>query len=224
MSSPYRTRMNLTYSPTLQNSEKDLIISQLKAQIFELEQNEKNFNSLTHKFRNIQGEFTQLSEEKLRMEFDHRQKTDGVEKINHTIQLDNDSLRHELTEKVNINKKLYSDNENFYNFIEKMKHDKTKMSNDLQGLHQQINLTRTDLMKQENDLKNSNFKIQNTLTELNTYKLENDKLIRLLHEEKSVSSQLISEKEVTNKKLDQLKTENHVLNSNVQHKEEAVRI
>ena len=56
MSSPYRSRMNLTYSPRLESSEKDLIISQLKAQIFELEQNEKNFNSLNHKFRCIQNE------------------------------------------------------------------------------------------------------------------------------------------------------------------------
>lgn len=36
--------------------EKDLMITQLKAQIFELEQNEKNFNILTQKFRNLQNE------------------------------------------------------------------------------------------------------------------------------------------------------------------------
>ena len=38
-------------------SERDILISQLKAQIFELEQNEKNFNALNHKFRNQQNEY-----------------------------------------------------------------------------------------------------------------------------------------------------------------------
>ena len=37
-------------------SDKDLLISQLKAQVFELEQNEKNFNVLNNKFRKIQTE------------------------------------------------------------------------------------------------------------------------------------------------------------------------
>ena len=39
-----------------ESSEKDILISQLKSQIFELEQNEKNFNALNHKFKNIQNE------------------------------------------------------------------------------------------------------------------------------------------------------------------------
>jgi hypothetical protein len=40
----------------LESSEKDFIISQLKAQIFEYEQNDKNFNQLQSKHRNLQNE------------------------------------------------------------------------------------------------------------------------------------------------------------------------
>lgn len=39
------------------DSDKDLVISQLKAQIFEFEQNEKNYNNLVSKFRNLQNEY-----------------------------------------------------------------------------------------------------------------------------------------------------------------------
>lgn len=45
-----------SYERVIEGSDKDLIISQLKAQIFELEQNQNNFNSLNLKFRNLQGE------------------------------------------------------------------------------------------------------------------------------------------------------------------------
>jgi len=38
------------------SSDKDILISQLKAQVFELEQNEKNYNSLNQKYRLIQNE------------------------------------------------------------------------------------------------------------------------------------------------------------------------
>ncbi len=40
----------------IDSSDKDILISQLKAQVFELEQNEKNFNALNQKFRAIQNE------------------------------------------------------------------------------------------------------------------------------------------------------------------------
>lgn len=62
MSSPYR-KMNITYSPRMEETEKDYIISQLKSQVFELEQNEKNFNSLNIKVKSLNNELNLLSEE-----------------------------------------------------------------------------------------------------------------------------------------------------------------
>lgn len=38
------------------SNEKDLLISQLKAQIFEHEQNYNNYTLLTQKFKNLQNE------------------------------------------------------------------------------------------------------------------------------------------------------------------------
>lgn len=54
----YNSRRNYSnnYESKLNVCEKDLLITQLKAQIFELEQNEKNFSLLTQKFKNLQNE------------------------------------------------------------------------------------------------------------------------------------------------------------------------
>lgn len=52
-----RNYMPTTYdSRQAESSEKDNLIAQLKSQIFELEQNEKNFSLITQKFRNLQNE------------------------------------------------------------------------------------------------------------------------------------------------------------------------
>lgn len=51
--SPYKTSGK---DFKIDSSDKDILISQLKAQVFELEQNEKNFNSLNQKFRSLQNE------------------------------------------------------------------------------------------------------------------------------------------------------------------------
>lgn len=52
----YLNQMNNKNERNFNVCEKDLLITQLKAQIFELEQNEKNFGLLTQKFRNLQNE------------------------------------------------------------------------------------------------------------------------------------------------------------------------
>ena len=58
MSSPFgRSKENrFNDKVKIDSSDKDILISQLKAQIFELEQNEKNYTVLNQKFRNLQNE------------------------------------------------------------------------------------------------------------------------------------------------------------------------
>lgn len=62
MNKPSPSGSRLKQSPVVKRdvrqdgAEKDVLISQLKAQVFELEQNERNFNGLNQKFRNLQNE------------------------------------------------------------------------------------------------------------------------------------------------------------------------
>ena len=94
--------------------EKDLVISQLKSQIFELEQNEKNFSSLHNKFRSLQSDYTLLSQEKLRLEYDLKQRTDSLNKQVAELRNENENLQVTLNDKLALNKKLYNDNNKFF--------------------------------------------------------------------------------------------------------------
>ena len=51
--SPFNRKLN---DSKLDSSEKENMLSSLRAQIFELEQNEKNFTTLNQKFRTLQNE------------------------------------------------------------------------------------------------------------------------------------------------------------------------
>ena len=64
-----------TYSSQIQSEGKDLIINELKTKIFELEQNQQNYDSLYTKFKSLSNEASILNEEKIRLEYELKQKT-----------------------------------------------------------------------------------------------------------------------------------------------------
>ncbi len=87
-----------------------MLISQLKAHIFELEQHEKDYDILNHKFRNLQNDAAILNEEKIRLEYELRQRTENLSKSVGDLRADNENLQLTLNEKMAMNKKLYNDN------------------------------------------------------------------------------------------------------------------
>jgi chromosome segregation ATPase len=102
----------------LNSPEKDLLISQLKSQIFEYEQNEKNFNSLQAKYRALQNDFDLVSEEKLRLEYESKQRIELLTKQVNELRSDKESLQNSLNEKLALNKKLFNDNNNLFRTVE----------------------------------------------------------------------------------------------------------
>lgn len=79
---------------------KDLLISQLKADLYELKQNEKDFRNLSGELNNLEHRYTLLKEEKVRVEREFK----GRNELNQK-QISN--LRHEIdamkAEQSNIN-------------------------------------------------------------------------------------------------------------------------
>ena len=76
-SSYNRTQLNQSVEKdNLSNSvfDKENLISQLKSQIFDLEQNEKNYQLLQNKYKNLSNDFSILNEEKLRLEYKKKKK------------------------------------------------------------------------------------------------------------------------------------------------------
>jgi len=65
------------FSPSqVESDQKDLIISQLKAEIFELRQNERDYVDLASQLRNLEHRYNLLQEEKYRAEADFKNRNE----------------------------------------------------------------------------------------------------------------------------------------------------
>ena len=68
------------YGENCISKEKDILISQLKAQIFELELREKDFNILKERYCNLEHEVAALNECKLQLECEKKMKDEQFNK------------------------------------------------------------------------------------------------------------------------------------------------
>ena len=98
-------------------SDKDTLINQLKTQIFDLEQNARDYISLQTKCKKLANEANVLNEEKNRLEFELKQKTQNSEKIINELQSEKENLQNALEEKLITNKTLYNDNNNLFSTL-----------------------------------------------------------------------------------------------------------
>ena len=112
------TQNQVINSSTYEFNDKDSIINQLKSQIFDLEQNAKDYNSLKIKCKQIANEASILNEEKIRLEYELKQKTQNSNKIICELQSDKENLQNALNEKLVTNKTLFSDNNNLFATLE----------------------------------------------------------------------------------------------------------
>ena len=98
-------------------SDKDNIINKLKTQIFDLEQNAKDYSVLQTKCKKLANE-TSLNEEKMRLEYELKQKTESSDKIIIELQSEKENLQNALNEKLITNKTLFNDNNNLFSSLE----------------------------------------------------------------------------------------------------------
>ena len=95
------------------------ILSKLKVQVFEKDQNKRNYNTLLCKFQQLQEEFSKICDIKKsheialqQLEADQRNK-DIIELKNK-----NENLFNDLNERIAMNKKLYSENNGLFHELE----------------------------------------------------------------------------------------------------------
>jgi len=79
----------------VESDQKDLIISQLKAELFELRRNEKNYEELHAKLNNLEHRYNLLQEEKLMNERDYKNRQEVNSRTISNLKQDIDSLRNE---------------------------------------------------------------------------------------------------------------------------------
>ena len=92
------------------DKEKDMLISQLKAHIFELELREKDYNILNERYNQLQHDIAILNDCKLQLECEKKIKDDNFNKNICNLQGENENLQLNFNEKLSSNKNIFSEN------------------------------------------------------------------------------------------------------------------
>ena len=108
---PCNQACDYDYEVKVGNKEKDMLIAQLNAHIQELEQQEKDYDLLNQKFRQLQNEYSLLKDNKLRLEYELKQRDEAYNKKICDLRGENENLQLGFNEKISVGKKLLSDND-----------------------------------------------------------------------------------------------------------------
>jgi len=192
----------------------------LKAHIFDIELNEKNFVKLNSKFKMLQNEFNLLSDEKLKLEYEYKTKSESTNKQLNDLRYDLENLRIAFTEKLSQNKKLFQDYSNIQIILE------TK-TNEINDLHLQLNENvqdngklyeeKSDLEKIVQELRENKYRNKSDYDRMQE---ENQKLHKKCKEEEFIIKNLEQERNRLLSLNEELKYENSNLHSKIKQRDE----
>ena len=161
---------------------KSLKISQLKSQLVQLEQDDKAYNDLLCKYRQLQNEYQIMNDAKLHLEFELKQKTENTNKSLNDLKSQNIDLTNELEEKNCIYEKLLADNKNLLHNLDERKKEndcfcKTAMDNDkeINLLNQEKTRCEKEVYELDNTAKKNENSINNLCNQLDSLKIKNGK-------------------------------------------------
>ena len=157
------------YEVKVGNKEKDMLIAQLNAHIQELEQQEKDYDLLKQKFRQLQNEYSLLKDNKLRLEYELKQRDEAYNKRICDLRGENENLQLGFNEKISVGKKLLSDNDVLGKQLDMKNAEISDLNNKINDLSAQLRAGLND----KNCLEQ---KVQELTDDKNNQKIEIDKL------------------------------------------------
>ena len=96
-------------------------ISQLKSQLIQLEEDDKAYNDLLLKYRQLQNDYQIMNDAKLHLEYELKQKNENTNKLLNDLKCQNVDLTNELNEKNSIYEKLFADKTNLLKNLDERK-------------------------------------------------------------------------------------------------------
>ena len=160
-----------------EGKEKDILISQLKARIFELELHEKDYDVLNERYNQMKNEFATLNECKNQLECENKLRDEEFNKYLSELQSDNENLQIGFNDKLSNNKNLFSQNNILGKQIELKDSEICDLTAKLNDLENQLNRNEDDrnnlqkIMTGINDInKSQSFKIAQLLEDNKTLK------------------------------------------------------
>ena len=215
---------------------KSLKISQLKSQLVQLEEDDKAYNDLLQKYRQLQNEYQLINEAKLHLEYELRQKNETTNKILNDLKAQNMDLTNELNEKENIYKKLYADNTNLFRNLEERKkenenfckiveenenminhitQDKAQCEHDAMLLNETSKKNESDIQNLCNQLENLKLKSRTQNDELTKKNLEMNNYQKCLNEVKSDNANLNNQINLKISSLDTIQKQLTIANQSI---------
>jgi len=220
MSSSY----NRYFSPSqVESDQKDLIISQLKAEIFELRQNERDYHDLSSNLRNLEHRYNLLSEEKIRGDGDYKGRNDVNLKVIANLKTDIDVLKSTLAEKNIEYQENKAENLAIKDIADHRAIDISKLKNELSGSIDQNNRLKDDKRSLESNLANAKDEKRKLLGQLDGKRAEFEELNYRTKEFEKILRELEYDRTRGLKQQDQLQQANDNLNLELRSKNDTLR-
>ncbi len=204
----------------IDSKEKDMLISQLKAHIFELEQHEKDYDNLNQKFRNLQNECSLLNQEKLRLEYEIKQRSESQNKQNLDLRTELENIQLDFNEKLVINKKLYNENGNLSKNVELKNLEINDLNQRLEDYAEQVRRLSDEKLNLERIVNNLNDLKNSQVAEISKLVDDNQKFTRICKENDKALKNLEAERLKLLSKQDELNFQLKNLNGKLQSREE----
>ena len=217
-------------------SAKSLKISQLKSQLIQLEEDDKAYNELLQRYRQLQNEYQLINEAKLHLEYELKQKNETTNKILNDLKCQNVDLTNELNEKNTIYKKLYADNTNLFrnledrkkenenfcrtvadneNMINHISQDKAQCEHEAMVLNDTSKKNESDIQNLCSQLDSLKIKSKNQNDELNAKNIEMNNNQKCLNEVKSDNANLNNQINLKNSSLDTIQKQLTLANKSI---------
>ena len=166
----------------MESNKKDLIISNQKTHIYQLEQREKDIDNLNKKFNDLQKDFNDVNDYKTRLEYEIKKKDNNYNTDISLLKSEKDSILFKYNEEMTNKKKLMAENDYLQKEVELKKKE-------IERLNHKIN----DLTNRLNEYEENYIKISNEKKELNETNCNNNNEIKKLMEDNRRLSNLCQE-------------------------------
>ena len=177
------TRENNDYEIKMSSNGMDSTISNLKTRLFDLEQQEKDYNALNQKLSQLQKDYSNLLNLKNKLENELKQKDEAYNQRIVNLRGENENLQLSYNEKLSLNKKLFTENDALEKEIEARDAELNDLKNKLRDLNNQLGQSLAD----KGDLENQVQKLKNIkasqINEINKLTNENKNLNNIVDDQ-----------------------------------------
>ena len=196
--------------------DKNALISQLKAKIFELELHQKDFDMLNERYNQLQNELSSLNDIKLQLECEKNMQDEELNNHISELQSENENLQLGFNEKLANNKNIFSQNNILGKQIELKDSEIFNLRSKLNDLENQLNRNEEEKANLE--------KILNGLNDINNS--QNIKISQLIQDNK-ILKQICQDQDddikMGNQEKQQMNEDLEITNNNIQELNNKIR-